>query len=55
MSTTSYQGILACSTVLPVLCIATVGLRFYVRSKQKAVLQFDDYAQIPALVSTTPT
>ena len=51
MSTTSPQGILACSTVLPALGIIIVSLRFYVRSKQKADFQFDDWAQVPVLVS----
>lgn len=50
MSTTSPQGILACSTVLPALGIAVVGLRFYTRIQQKARLEFDDWGQIPALV-----
>ena len=50
MSTTSFEGILACSIVLPILSIATVGLRFHARSVQKANLKFDDWAQVPALV-----
>ena len=50
MSTTSPEGILACSTVLPPLGIVVVGLRFHARLGQKAELRFDDWAQIPALV-----
>lgn len=50
MSTTSYQGIVALSTILPVLDIGVVGLRFYARIRSKARLQFDDWAQIPAVV-----
>ena len=50
MSTTSAEGIYASSTILPVLSIVAVSLRFYVRSKQRNDLSFDDWAQIPALV-----
>ena len=50
MSTTSPEGILACSTVVPALCIVVVVVRFHMRSKQKAQMAFDDWAQIPALV-----
>lgn len=52
MSSTSANGIYAVSTVLPVLCVVVVGLRFHARSKQNTGLQFDDWAQIPALVSS---
>ncbi|KAF7889887.1 uncharacterized protein EAF02_002302 [Botrytis sinoallii] len=50
MSSTSPQGVIACNTILPVLGIAAVGLRFYVRSQQKVALKIDDWLQIPALV-----
>ena len=50
MSTTSPEGVYACSTVVPVLSIVAVVLRFYTRSRQKVGLQFDDWAQVPALV-----
>ncbi|CAG8955511.1 hypothetical protein HYFRA_00009463 [Hymenoscyphus fraxineus] len=50
MSTTSWQGITALSTALPVLCTITVGLRFHARIRQKADLEFDDWAQIPSLL-----
>ena len=50
MSTTSPEGIYACSTVVPVLSVVAVALRFYTRLRQKVGLQFDDWAQIPALV-----
>lgn len=50
MSTTSPEGIYACSTVVPVLSIVAVVLRFHTRMRQKVGLQFDDWAQIPALV-----
>lgn len=50
MSTTSPNGLLACSTVLPALGLIVVGLRFYARSSRKANFSFDDWAQIPALV-----
>ncbi|KAF4635034.1 hypothetical protein G7Y89_g3062 [Cudoniella acicularis] len=50
MSTTSTQGIIACNTILPVLGIVVVGLRFHVRSTQKVALKVDDWLQIPALL-----
>ena len=51
MSATSPEGILACSTILPALGIGVVGLRLHTRLRQKSELKFDDWAQIPALVS----
>ncbi|KAF4628103.1 hypothetical protein G7Y89_g10045 [Cudoniella acicularis] len=50
MSTTSYQGMIVLSTVLPALCLVVVPLRFYARLRQKAELKFDDWAQIPSLL-----
>ena len=50
MSTTSPEGIYACSTVVPALSIVAVVLRFHTRLRAKVGLQFDDWAQIPALV-----
>ena len=50
MSTTSPEGIYACSTVVPALSIVAVVLRFHTRMRAKVGLQFDDWAQIPALV-----
>lgn len=55
MSTKSPEGILACSTVVPALCVLVVGLRFHIRYKQKVETGFDDWAQIPALVSISVT
>lgn len=39
------------SCVLPVLSIAAVGLRFWVRGRQKSQLKLDDWLMLPALVS----
>ncbi len=42
--------IIAAGTVLPVLTIIAVSLRFCVRSRQQAAAGLDDWLTIPALV-----
>jgi hypothetical protein len=51
MSSTSRAGAIACNTILPCLGIIVVGLRFHVRTSQKASFRIDDWLQIPVLVS----
>lgn len=48
---TSPSGLTAMSCVLPVLSIGAVGLRFWLRGRQKVHLEFDDWLMLPALVS----
>ena len=38
------------SCVLPLLSIAAVGLRFWLRGRQKSQLKIDDWLMVPALV-----
>ena len=47
---TSPSGLVALSTVVPILCIAAVGLRFQLRRKQTQSVQIDDWIMLPALV-----
>lgn len=42
--------IIAAGTVLPILAIIAVILRFFVRSRQQAAVGLDDWLTIPALV-----
>lgn len=50
-ATTSLSGLIAMSCVLPILCIVAVGLRFWLRGRQKSQLKVDDWLMVPALVS----
>ena len=45
---------LAAGATLPVVCIAVVGLRFYVRRVHKAAYGADDWLALLALVSIQP-
>ena len=42
--------VIAASTVLPVLDILAVSLRFYARRKQRLAFAIDDWLTLPALV-----
>ncbi|CAG8979098.1 hypothetical protein HYALB_00000229 [Hymenoscyphus albidus] len=53
MALPTYQdrnGLIALSTVLPVLSTEIIGLRFWVRLKKRATLEFDDWVQFPSLL-----
>ena len=50
----SPNDILAASTVLPVLCIIAVLLRFYVRVWWRQGIGMDDWLLVPALVGLQP-
>ena len=39
------------SCVLPILSIVAVGLRFWLRGRQKSQLKLDDWLMLPSLVS----
>ncbi|TVY84311.1 hypothetical protein LSUE1_G001090 [Lachnellula suecica] len=49
MSTTSHQGLTALSSAMLGLSTIAVGLRFYTRNLQRAVLKADDWIMIPTL------
>ena len=46
----SPSGLIAMSCVLPALSTAAVGLRFWLRGRQKSQLKIDDWLMVPALV-----
>ena len=50
-ASTSPSGLIAMSCVLPILCIVAVGLRFWLRGRQKSQLKIDDWLMVPGLVS----
>lgn len=45
------SSIMVAGILFPILSIVFVGLRFYVRQKQKVAILADDWLLIPALVS----
>ena len=47
---TSPSGLIAMSCVLPILSIAAISLRFWLRGGQTSQLRIDDWLMIPALV-----
>lgn len=51
---TSPSGLIAMSCTLPILSIAAIGLRFWLRGRQKSQLKLDDWLMLPALVSPDP-
>lgn len=50
-ASTSPSGLIAMSCVLPILSIVAVGLRFWLRGRQKSQLKLDNWLMLPALVS----
>ncbi|KAI4121453.1 MAG: hypothetical protein LQ338_006351 [Usnochroma carphineum] len=52
MSDTSPSAVIAVGVVMPVLGIATVGLRFYTRQKMRNQILIDDWLLLPALLFT---
>jgi len=50
MSSSSPQGIIACSITLSIISITAVSLRFYARSQNEVKMGLEDWIQIPSLL-----